>query len=423
VVERVAEAVALARALADDVEFSPEDATRSDPDFLCEVLAAAVEAGATTLNIPDTVGYATPDEYGPLITRVCALAARTPSVVVSTHCHDDLGLAVANSLAGVRAGARQVECTINGLGERAGNAALEEVVMALHTRGDRFAVRTALATRELARTSRLVSACTGVYVPPNKAVVGANAFAHEAGIHQDGVIKHRATYEIMTPESVGADGTMLVLGKHSGRHALRQRLEAMGYRLDDAGFREVFARFKELADRKKGIDERDLAVLVAGARERPPAVYELTQVQVASGTHAIPTATVRLRLPDGAVRTASAAGDGPIDAVCRAVNAVVGDVAQLEGFAVRAVTEGTAAVGEVAVRVADFVTGAGYTGHGAHTDVVVASAEAYVDAINRLLGASGAREALIHQGDQGPTRASEEPLASTAVEATPGARP
>jgi 2-isopropylmalate synthase len=384
---RAAEAVAHACSLAADVEFSPEDATRADPEFLCDVLAAVIDAGATTLNIADTVGYATPDEYGPLVARICALAARTPGVVVSTHCHDDLGLAVANSLAGVHAGARQVECTINGLGERAGNAALEEVAMALLTRADRFGVRTALATRELARTSRIVSACTGVYVPPNKAVVGANAFAHESGIHQDGVLKHRETYEIMTPESVGADGTVLVLGKHSGRHALRQRLDAMGCRLDDAGFRDVFARFKELADRKKSIDDRDLAALAAGARERPPAAYELTQVQVASGTHAIPTATVRVRAPDGVVHTASATGAGPVDAVCRAVGAVVGELGELESFTVRALTESPASAGEVTMRVTDFLTGRSYAGRGVHTDVVAASGEAYVEAINRLLGA------------------------------------
>ena len=271
VLRRVAEAVAHARTLADDVEFSPEDATRSDPAFVCEVLAAAIDAGATTLNIPDTVGYATPDEYRALVDRVIALAARVPEVVVSTHCHDDLGLAVANSLAGVRAGARQVECTVNGIGERAGNASLEEVVMALHTRTAVFGARTALDTRELSRTSRIVSACTGVPVPCNKAIVGTNAFAHEAGIHQDGMLKHRLTYEIMTPESVGAEGTRLVLGKHSGRRALRQRLAALGYELDAEALGAVFARFKELADRRKCVDDRDLARLVATTLAETPA--------------------------------------------------------------------------------------------------------------------------------------------------------
>ncbi|HEU4628977.1 MAG TPA: 2-isopropylmalate synthase [Gemmatimonadaceae bacterium] len=267
VLRRAAEAVAHARTHADDVEFSPEDASRSDVGFLCEVLAAARDAGATTLNIPDTVGYVTPDEYAALIARVCALAAERPGTVVSTHCHDDLGMAVANSLAGVRAGARQVECTVNGIGERAGNAALEEIVMALHTRAAHFGADTGVRTTELSATSRLVAHCTGVAVPPNKAVVGANAFAHEAGIHQDGMLKHRDTYEIMTPESVGAGGTRLVLGKHSGRNALRRHLATLGFELDDAAFLTVFERFKALCDRDKTVDEQELAALamLAGA--------------------------------------------------------------------------------------------------------------------------------------------------------------
>jgi 2-isopropylmalate synthase len=382
-----------ARAHVDDVEFSPEDATRSDPEFLFDVLRAVVEAGATTLNIPDTVGYAAPAEYEALIARVCALAARTPGVVVSTHCHDDLGLAVANSLAGVRAGARQVECTVNGIGERAGNASLEEVVMALHTRADHYGARAGVAAGEITRASRLVSACTGVYVAPNKAVVGANAFAHEAGIHQDGMLKHRATYEIMTPEAVGADGTLLVLGKHSGRHALRQRLASLGHALDDAALADVFARFKALADRKKTIDDRDLAVLVGGGAGAGPRGYELLQLQVAGGTHAIPTATVRLGAPDGTRHVASATGDGPVDASCRAVDAVVGRVGELAGFGVRAVTEGIDALGEVTVRLRDYHTGHTHLGYGAHTDVVTASATAYVDAVNRLLQARRVSEA------------------------------
>ena len=261
VLRRAPDAVALARTHVEDVEFSPEDATRSDPGFLLEVLAAVVEAGATTLNIPDTVGYATPSEYEALIARVCALAGRTPGVIVSTHSHDDLGLAVGNALAGVCAGARQVECTINGIGERAGNASLEEVVMALHTRAGYFGVRTRVDTRELVRASRIVAASTGVHVAPNKAIVGANAFAHEAGIHQDGMLKHSSTYEIMTPETVGAEPSTLVLGKHSGRNALRHRLAAMGYTLDDASFSDVFVRFKELADRRKVIGDHDLAAI------------------------------------------------------------------------------------------------------------------------------------------------------------------
>ena len=261
VLVQVGDAVAYARTLADDVEFSPEDASRSDPEFLCDVLRVAIGAGATTLNIPDTVGYATPDEYGDLIRRVCALAAVRPEVVVSTHCHDDLGLAVANSLAGVRAGARQVECTVNGIGERAGNAALEEIVMALHTRASYYQTDTSVNSRELFRTSCLVAECTGVQVPPNKAIVGANAFAHEAGIHQDGVLKDRRTYEIMTPQSVGLDGNALVLGKHCGRNAVRRRLEQLGLRLDEAGVGTVFAHLKLLADRQKVVSDQDLLAL------------------------------------------------------------------------------------------------------------------------------------------------------------------
>jgi 2-isopropylmalate synthase len=263
VLAQVHTAVTRARARVDDVEFSAEDASRSDPGFVREVFRVAMEAGATTLNVPDTVGYATPEEYAALVSSICALAAESPGVVVSTHCHDDLGLAVANSLAGVRAGARQVECTINGIGERAGNASLEEVVMALHTRAAYFGVATGVATRELMRSSRLVAAASGMMVPANKAIVGANAFAHEAGIHQDGMLKHRSTYEIITPEVVGHEGMMLVLGKHSGRRAVRSRLEELGHQLGDEAFLGVFQRFKELAERKKMIGERDLLLLLA----------------------------------------------------------------------------------------------------------------------------------------------------------------
>jgi 2-isopropylmalate synthase len=272
VLAQVYAAVTRARALVDDVEFSAEDASRSDPAFACDVFRVAMQAGATTLNVPDTVGYAMPEEYAALVARVCALAAESPEVVVSTHCHDDLGLAVANSLAGIRAGARQVECTVNGIGERAGNASLEEVVMALHTRAAYFGVSTGVETRELMRSSRLVAESAGMAVPPNKAIVGGNAFAHEAGIHQDGMLKHRSTYEIITPELVGHDGMTLVLGKHSGRRAVRRRLEELGHELGDDDFTFLFQRFKELADRKKTIGERDLLLLLAGddgPRTRP----------------------------------------------------------------------------------------------------------------------------------------------------------
>jgi len=274
VVAAVASSVSHARALGAQVEFSAEDAARSDPTFLHEVLTAALQCGATTLNVPDTVGYSTPDEYGALVAGVRANVPGIERATISAHCHDDLGLAVANSLAAARAGARQVECTINGIGERAGNAALEEFVMALHTRGQFFGLHTSIETRELARTSRLVSQCTGINVPPNKAIVGANAFAHEAGIHQDGVLKNRLTYEIMSAETVGWDGVGLVLGKHSGRHALRVKTEALGYELTDEELSLVFARFKELADRKKLVDEGDIHALMI--REERGAVRELS---------------------------------------------------------------------------------------------------------------------------------------------------
>jgi 3-isopropylmalate/(R)-2-methylmalate dehydratase large subunit len=402
--------VALARGCTPDVEFSPEDASRSDREFLYEVLAAAIEAGATTLNIPDTVGYATPEEYGALIAGIRERVPGARGVILSAHCHDDLGLAVANSLAAVRAGARQVECTINGVGERAGNAALEEVVMALHTRRAHFGVDTDIHTREIGRASRLVAQCTGIRTPPNKAVVGGNAFAHEAGIHQDGILKHRGTYEIMSAELVGLEGGRLVLGKHSGRHALRRHLETMGHHLTEEELSAVFTRFKEVADRKKVVDDRDLEALVHGEARRTEPLYRLELVQVSTGTHAIPTATVRLVGPEGNPFVAAAQGDGPVDAVCRAINDVVGDVAELVEFGVDAVTEGINAVGGVTVRLR--ATGAPaahthpqdtlprevrYTGFAAHTDILVATAEAYVNALNTLLRARTAPRTLAHK--------------------------
>jgi 2-isopropylmalate synthase len=376
VTEAVARAVRHASERSEDVEFSPEDAGRSDVAFLYEVLTAAVENGATTLNIPDTVGYLTPDEYGSLI---AGIRANVPGdYVLSTHCHDDLGLAVANSLAGVRAGARQMECTINGLGERAGNASLEECVMALHTRATYFSLTTGVVTRELARTSRLVAHCTGVRVPPNKAIVGANAFAHEAGIHQDGVLKNPLTYEIMRPDTVGMDANSLVLGKHSGRHAFRKHVEALGFRLGEDDLVRAFARFKDIADRKKVVSERDIEAIVTDLATHYPEAYALVHVQVSCGTGSIPTATVRLRRTvDDTLHTESAQGTGPVDAVCKAVNKIVGDVGVLREFAVDAVTEGIDAVGAVTIRVGD------HAGYGVDTDIVVASARAYVAALNK----------------------------------------
>ena len=409
VLQATRELVAYARSLCEDVEFSPMDAGRSDQAFMHQVLQAAIEAGATTLNIPDTVGYLTPAEYGEMILQIRKKVPGADKVILSAHCHDDLGMAVANSLAAVRAGARQVECTINGIGERAGNASLEEVVMALHTRRDFFGVTSQIETTQLAHTSRLVSACIGMPVPPNKAVVGDNAFAHEAGIHQDGMLKNRDTYEIMRAETVGLDGTMLVLGKHSGRHAFRARLEALGYKIQDEEFNHLFERFKQLADKKKLLDERDIEALVNDEAQRPTPVYTLEQLQVSCGTHAIPTATVRLRGPDGKVQTDSGQGTGPVDAVYQAINRLVQRPNELIEFSINAITEGIDAVGEVTVRIQEtgrqsggYALGGGVTarterpqifsGYGVNTDIIVASAEAYLGALNKLLTAQADRD-------------------------------
>lgn len=399
--ELIGEMVTYARSLCADVEFSPMDATRSDPEYLYQVLKVAIECGATTLNIPDTVGYATPEEYGALIAGIRANVPGADTVVLSTHCHDDLGLAVANSLAGVRAGARQIECTINGIGERAGNASLEEVVMALHTREPFFGVATRIVTREIARSSRMVSSFIGVPVPPNKAVVGANAFAHESGIHQDGVIKNRLTYEIMSAETVGLDGNLLVLGKHSGRHAFRKHIEEMGYDLSEEDFQQVFVRFKDLCDKKKFVDDRDIEALIAGETQHTPEIYKLEHVQVTSGTHLTPAATVRMLCPDGQVRIDSAHGTGPVDAIYKAINRIVQRPNELIEFAINAITEGLDAVAEVTVRIQekgapDNGENAGptrrrgpqvFSGYGVNTDTTVAAAEAYMGALNKMLAA------------------------------------
>ena len=404
VLTRVRAMVSLAASFTPDVQFSPEDASRSDPTFLHQVLRVAIEAGAATLNIPDTVGYATPDEYGAMIRAIREEVVQDRPIVIATHCHDDLGLAVANSLAGVSNGARQVECTVNGIGERAGNAALEEVVMALQTRAARFGVTTQVQSEEIGRTSRLVSRCTGVRVPPNKAIVGANAFAHEAGIHQDGMLKHRDTYEIMRAESVGLEGGRLILGKHSGRAALRAHLTAQGHVLDDAECDAIFSRFKEVADRKKLVDDRELEAIVSGVTRRTVAGFTLELVQVSCGTHAIPTATVRLRSPDDTTRVAAAQGDGPVDAVCRAINECVeelGDVGELVDFSIEAAAEGINAVGGVNIRLRERALAADGTthdtrhiasGYGVHTDIIVATAEAYVAAINGMVRARAAHQ-------------------------------
>src|SRR5215207_6178886 len=351
VVGRVSETVAYARSLCADVEFSPEDAGRSDPEFLYVVLGEAIKAGATTLNIPDTVGYTTPDEFYKLIDGIIK---NTPGmhegITISVHCHDDLGLATANTLAGILAGARQAEVTVNGIGERAGNTSLEEVVMTLKTRRPIFNLETGIEATQIARISKIVSNYTGIVVQPNKAIVGSNAFAHEAGIHQDGMLKHQTTYEIMRPEDVGVSQSNLVLGKHSGRHALRNRLAEMGHSLDEVELDKAFARFKELADRKKSITDLDLEALIADEFYRPRDVYLLNGLQVSCGTMGMPTATVRLRGPDGVVQTEAALGTGPIDATYKAINAIVNVPCNLLEFNVHAITAGIDALGEVTVR-------------------------------------------------------------------------
>lgn len=398
VIQRVSEMVAYAKSLCADVEFSPEDAGRSEPEFLYVVLAEAIKAGATTLNIPDTVGYTTPDEFYNLIDGIIK---HTPGmhdgITVSVHCHDDLGMATANTLAGIRAGARQAEVTINGIGERAGNTSLEEVVMTLKTRHPVFQLETGIETQQLSRMSKLVSNYTGILVQPNKAIVGANAFAHEAGIHQDGMLKHQTTYEIMRPEDVGVSQTNLVLGKHSGRHALRNRLAEMGHSLDDVELDKAFARFKELADRKKVITDLDLEAVIADEFYKPRDVYLLNGLQVTCGTMGMPTATVRLRGPDGVVHTQAAIGSGPVDATFKAIDSIVNVPCTLLEFNIHAITEGIDALGEVTARIQSDTSSLTmdaqseveyariYGGHGADMDIIVASAKAYINALNKLI--------------------------------------
>ncbi len=380
---QVRAAVAHARELCEDVEFSPEDGSRSDVPYMAEVIQIALDEGATTINVPDTVGYTMPREYAAMFEELYRLVPGLHDVVVSGHCHDDLGLAVANSLAAVEAGCRQVECAINGIGERAGNASLEEIVMLLHTREPSLGCWTGIETTEIARTSRLVSRLTGYQVQPNKAIVGRNAFAHEAGIHQDGVLKERTTYEIMDATTVGLKSNALVLGKHSGRHALRDALEEMGFQLDGQALNTAFKRFKEIADVKKQVTAMDLEALVTdelrgGGEGIAGYVLESFEVQDSSGRP--PRARVSVSLPDGQRATGSFAGDGPIDAIFAAINAAVGVEPGLEEFTIGAVTEGQDALGEVSVVVElDGVTGAG---QGVSTDIIDAAARAYVRALS-----------------------------------------
>lgn len=379
--KRAVDMVRLARSYVQDVEFSPMDASRSDPAYLYEIIAAVIEAGAGTVNIPDTVGYAIPQEFGRLIRGIREQVPNSAQAVISVHCHNDLGLAVANSLAAVLDGAGQIECTINGIGERAGNTSLEEVVMGLRTRKDFYDADTAINTEEISKTSRLVSKITGMVVQPNKAIVGANAFAHTSGIHQDGLLKDKTTYEIMRPESIGLEQNKLVMGKLSGRHAFRQRLEELGYKLTDDDVNHAFERFKRLADQKKEIYEEDLEVIVSEELARMSERVVLKSFQVESGTNKTPTATVELEI-DGRAHTHTGTGDGPVDAVYRTIAAMTHTKSTLLMFAVNAITGGTDAQGEVSVRVEE--NGRTVTGHGADTDIITASARAYLNALNKL---------------------------------------
>lgn len=381
VIQAAVRAVKKARQYTDDVEFSAEDATRSDWDYLCRVTEEVIKAGATTVNIPDTVGYTVPQEYGELIEYLMNKVPNIDKATISVHCHNDLGLAVANSLTAILKGAGQVECTINGIGERAGNAAMEEIVMALKVRNDFFKADTNIVTQEIYRTSRLVSKITGMIVQPNKAIVGANAFAHEAGIHQDGVLKERTTYEIMRPQDIGIPSSKIVLGKHSGRHAFKTRLEELGFTLTEEELNRAFERFKKLADQKKYIFNEDIEALVSDEVLRTAEVYQLISLDVTSGTNKKPTATVRLKI-NGNEKEITISGDGPVDAVYKAITELTGSNAELNRFEIKAITGGTDALGEVTVVLEE----GGHTvrGHGSDTDIIVASAKAYINALNKL---------------------------------------
>jgi 2-isopropylmalate synthase len=383
ILRRAVEGVQRAKGYCEDVEFSPEDAARTELDFLAEVVERAIEAGATTVNIPDTVGYAVPSQYAAAIRHLKQNVRGIDQAVISVHCHNDLGLAVANSLAALSEGARQVECTINGLGERAGNCALEEVVMAVRTRGDYFGLASSINTRRLHPTSRLVSHVTGIAVQRNKAIVGQNAFAHEAGIHQDGMLKERRTYEIMNPEDVGLTRTELVLGKHSGRHALRQRVHDLGYHLDEHQLQKVFEAFKVLADRKKVIYDADVEALAEAQIHQGPALWTLESYHTSAGTGTVPMAAVCLRHADGNKVEDAACGDGPVDAVFKTIERITGiTTVQLRDYQVRSVTIGEDAQGEARVEVEH--DGRLQRGQAVSTDIVEASALAFLQAINRL---------------------------------------
>ncbi len=382
VLHNAVEAVKYAKRFTSDVEFSPEDAARSDFEFLCRVIDAVINAGAKTVNIPDTVGYAIPGEFGDMIKRLIENVKSSSKAVFSVHCHNDLGLATANSLAAVVNGVRQVECTVNGIGERAGNASLEEVVMAIKTRSRKFKLFTGIKTEQIIKTSKLVSSLTGIPVQPNKAIVGSNAFAHEAGIHQHGVLSKSLTYEIMTPQSVGLKESKLVLGKHSGRHAFKQKLKELGYNLSQKEFQNIFEEFKNLADKKKEVFDEDIEAIIEEKTSGIPEMYQLKYVNVTTGNQTIPTATVQLARGKDIIQEASC-GDGPIDAAYQAIDKITGISCSLSDYTIRSVSSGKDALGEVMVRIKHkHLT---VTGRGASTDIIEASVKAYVNAINRLV--------------------------------------
>jgi 2-isopropylmalate synthase len=374
--------VKYAKGLVNDVEFSPEDASRTDREFLYRVVEAAIEAGAATVNIPDTVGYAMPSEFGSLIKGIKENVPNIDKCVLSVHCHNDLGLGVANSIAALQNGARQVECTINGLGERAGNASLEEIVMAIKTRKDIFKLSTAVRTQELHKTSQLVSRLTGIIVQPNKAIVGANAFSHEAGIHQDGILKRRTTYEILKPSDVGAEKTKLVLGKHSGKHAFKEHLKKLGFSLSEEEIKRTFEEFKILADKKKEVFDEDIIAIVEDSVKGIKEKYRLEFLQVSSGTNISPKATIKLKC-DNKTMEVTSTGDGPVDACYKAIDKATGIKGKLLDYSLRAITGGKDALGDVAIRIK--AKGEVISGRGSSTDIIEASAKAYLNAINRLM--------------------------------------
>ncbi len=385
------DSVKYARRHCSDIEFSPEDASRTEKDFLYQVLEAVIKAGATTLNIPDTVGYAEPEEFGSLIRGIKENVCGIDKAIISVHCHNDLGLAVANSLEALKNGARQVECTVNGLGERAGNASMEEIVMAIKTRQDLFNLTTSINTKEIFKASRLVSKLTGFVVAPNKAIVGGNAFRHEAGIHQDGILKKRQTYEIIKPEDVGFTGEGLVLGKHSGRHAFAERLKSLGFKLNEAEILKAFERFKIVADKKKQVFDDDLIAIIDDELKTAQEIWQLEELTITSGTKITPSASIKIKSKSKSF-TATSSGDGPVDACYKAIDKITKTKGELSDYSIQSVTKGKDALGEVSVKVR--FKGKEFSGRGTSTDILEASAKAYINSINKFLSTTSVRQTL-----------------------------